>query len=99
MPASDAPAECVAVHGGGELPLLLLQLPTGELIKITNLMIFSLYCSIMPAAAGNAPAECAPVHRGWELPLPLPPATTSVRAPKDYKSHDILPLLQCHACG
>ncbi len=69
MPASDAPAECAPVHRGGEIPLPLLQLPAWELLKITNLMMFSLYCSIMPA--GDAPAECAAVHGGGELPLPL----------------------------
>ena len=58
-----------AVLGGEEMPFPLLQLPAWELLKITNLMIFSLYCSVMPA--GDAPAECAPVHGVGELPLPL----------------------------
>ncbi len=61
MPAGDAPAECAPVHRGGELPLPVLQLPAGGLLKITNLMILlSLYCS---GVCGK--------YRGGELILPL----------------------------
>jgi hypothetical protein len=41
MPASDAPAECGEVHGGGELILPLLIIQGGGLLEI--LMILSLY--------------------------------------------------------